>query len=53
MSVCPECEAEISLENPMRGEVLSCPDCGVELEVISVNPITLELAPMLEEGFGE
>ncbi len=53
MSVCPECEAEIRLDNPMRGEIVACPDCGAELEVVSVNPIALELAPMAEEDYGE
>jgi len=53
MSICPECEAEIHLENPMRGEIVSCPDCGAELEVTSISPITLELAPMAEEDYGE
>jgi alpha-aminoadipate carrier protein LysW len=50
---CPECEANISLNNPMRGEIVSCPDCGAELEVTSLNPVTLELAPMTEEDYGE
>ena len=52
-AICPECEAEITLDKPMRGEIVSCPDCGVELEVVSVNPLTLEPAPMEEEDYGE
>ncbi|HLY27212.1 MAG TPA: lysine biosynthesis protein LysW [Aggregatilineales bacterium] len=50
---CPECEASITLDKPMRGEIVSCPECGAELEVTSVSPITLELAPMTEEDYGE
>lgn len=51
---CIECEAELTLtEEAMVGEVLECPDCGVELEVTSLEPLTVELAPELEEDWGE
>ena len=52
-ATCPECEAEIALNNVMRGEIVACPDCGAELEVTSTSPLTLELAPMTEEDYGE
>ena len=52
-ATCPECEAQISLDKPMRGEIVSCPDCGAELEVTSTAPLTLEPAPMTEEDYGE
>jgi len=50
---CPECEASIKLDTVMRGEIVTCPDCGAELEVTAVNPLTLEVAPMAEEDYGE
>jgi alpha-aminoadipate carrier protein LysW len=50
---CPECEAEISMDKPMRGEIIVCPDCGAELEVTNDNPLTLDLAPQEEEDWGE
>ncbi len=50
---CPECDAEITLEKPMKGEIVVCPECGTELEVTSVEPLTLELAPKEEEDWGE
>jgi len=50
---CPECDAELSLDGVIEGEIVVCSDCGVDLEVISVNPLTLELAPMEEEDWGE
>jgi alpha-aminoadipate carrier protein LysW len=51
---CPECAAEVSLpEDVMEGEIVQCPDCGVELEVISVDPPALDLAPEEEEDWGE
>ena len=51
---CPECEAEITLDaTVMEGEILVCPDCGIDLEVISIEPVTIEVAPMEEEDWGE
>lgn len=52
--LCPECAGEIMLEPDIElGEILVCPDCGVDLEVLSLEPITIELAPMEEEDWGE
>jgi alpha-aminoadipate carrier protein LysW len=50
---CSECDAEIVLDNVVQGEIIVCSDCGVDLEVISLDPPTLELAPMEEEDWGE
>lgn len=54
MVQCPECAAELHLAPDVEvGEIVLCPDCGVELEVRSLNPIVLELAPQEEEDWGE
>lgn len=51
---CPECEAQIELTSGTEtGEIIVCPDCGVDLEVISLNPATVQLAPMEQEDWGE
>ena len=50
---CPECDAEINLEGVILGEIIVCSDCGVDLEVTSLNPPQVELAPMEEEDWGE
>ena len=52
-AACPECDAPITLEKPLRGEIIACPDCGAELEVVSENPLQLDLAPQEEEDWGE
>ncbi len=49
MSYCPECEAVIDEEFEDVGEIISCPECGVELEVISVDPVEFDLAPIDDE----
>ncbi|PJF40465.1 MAG: lysine biosynthesis protein LysW [Chloroflexi bacterium] len=52
--ICPECDAEVSIpQDAMENELISCPDCGSELEIISLNPVELELAPETEEDWGE
>lgn len=51
---CPECATEIELpENVMLNEILDCPTCGLELEVVSVDPPQVELAPEEEEDWRE
>jgi alpha-aminoadipate carrier protein LysW len=43
MALCPECEAAIDIEEDEieEGQTLDCPECGVELEVISTHPVEL------------
>ncbi len=52
---CPECEGELTFEsNAAAGEIVACPHCGAELEVTSINPITLDLASdAAKEDWGE
>ncbi|HEY3311410.1 MAG TPA: lysine biosynthesis protein LysW [Anaerolineales bacterium] len=51
---CTECEAAITLEaNAEVGEIIVCPDCGVDLEIVSLNPAKVDLAPMEQEDWGE
>ena len=46
MAHCPECEAvlDLDVEDVEEGQLVSCPDCGVELEVVNTNPVELDLA---------
>jgi alpha-aminoadipate carrier protein LysW len=51
---CPECEALITpTADLIEGEIVSCADCGAELEVLSTQPLELALAPEIEEDWGE
>jgi len=50
---CPECGAAIDQTPTLTGEILDCPDCGVELEVVALSPVRLEPAPEVEEDWGE
>jgi alpha-aminoadipate carrier protein LysW len=51
---CPECGATITFKTqPVLHELVRCPECGAELEVVSLEPLTLDLAPTEEEDWGE
>ena len=54
MVACLECGADLTLDSDVEeGEIVVCSDCGVELEVMSVGPISIQLAPEVEEDWGE
>jgi alpha-aminoadipate carrier protein LysW len=51
---CPECDADVTVgSDAVKGEIVSCPDCGAELEVTAASPVALALAPEAEEDWGE
>jgi len=50
---CPECDATLTLTDVVVGEIVVCPDCGVDLEVTNLDPVTVEVAPMEQEDWGE
>ena len=52
-AVCPECDNPIVVDEDEleEGETLQCEECGVDLEVVSVDPI--ELAPIDEAGYDD
>lgn len=51
---CVECGSGVDLpEDVVQNEIVECGACGVELEVVSVGPPEVELAPEEEEDWGE
>ena len=53
MANCPECEARITVQGLIVGEIIYCPDCNAELEVLHLEPAAVALAPEVEEDWGE
>ena len=51
--VCPECDNPITVDpdDVEEGETVICDECGLELEVVSVDP--LELAPVDVAGYDD
>jgi alpha-aminoadipate carrier protein LysW len=35
-----------------KGEIISCPECGVELEILGLSPLELDLASQEEDDWG-
>ncbi|MHA1372272.1 MAG: lysine biosynthesis protein LysW [Promethearchaeota archaeon] len=54
---CPSCYYEWELDDPdlVPGEVITCPDCGIDLEITSISDdsISLEKLDVAEEDWGE
>ena len=42
MGECPECGGSLGLESAEVGEIVQCPDCGVELEVVQALELVVE-----------
>lgn len=44
MASCPDCASPLDVEEDEveEGELISCPECGLELEVVKTNPIEVE-----------
>ncbi len=54
MSECPVCGADVELaSDTVVGELLACDDCGVELEILKLEPVELAEAPSAEEDWGQ
>ena len=52
--MCPECEAVVPMSPDCEpGQVVQCGECGAELEVVTVEPLSFTLAPPEEEDWGE
>jgi len=54
--VCPDCNAEFNIpDDVMIGEIVSCPDCGLDLEVVKVegSNVELERIAIEKEDWGE
>ena len=51
--VCPECDNPITVDTDEaeEGEKVVCDECGMELEVVSIDP--LELAPVDAIGYDD
>ena len=54
LAECPECGADITLaQDAIVHEIVICPDCGMELEVVNLDPPAVAPAPEEEEDWGE
>jgi alpha-aminoadipate carrier protein LysW len=51
--VCPECDTPLNIDQDEveEGEVITCDECGTDLEIVSADP--LEIAPVDDEGYDD
>ena len=53
-AACPVCDADVEIaDDTVVGELMSCDDCGCELEVLGLKPVSLGEAPEAEEDWGQ
>jgi alpha-aminoadipate/glutamate carrier protein LysW len=47
---CPDCAAAIEIDelDVDLGEIISCPECGADLQVLGVSPLELDVAHAVE-----
>ena len=49
---CPECDAEVHVDTDAdKGDVMSCEECGTELEVVGLDPVELDIVE--DEDLGD
>ncbi|MGA8184447.1 MAG: hypothetical protein WB819_12485 [Terriglobia bacterium] len=55
MPACPECDAMIDIEEDLveEGQSIECPECGAELEVVSTDPVELDMLSRGEDDEDE
>ncbi|HSA74181.1 MAG TPA: alpha-aminoadipate/glutamate carrier protein LysW/ArgW [Nitrososphaeraceae archaeon] len=53
---CKDCGAELTIpEDAMVGEIITCPDCGTDFEIVSKTPNSVEMkqAESVGEDWGQ
>ena len=50
---CPNCDSVIKIAKPREGAVITCPDCGVELEIINTDPFEVDFTEDWQTGWEE
>jgi alpha-aminoadipate carrier protein LysW len=54
MAECPICDDDIEIaKDAMASEIITCDDCGAELEILGLDPVKLGEAPTAEEDWGQ
>jgi alpha-aminoadipate carrier protein LysW len=52
IGTCPECEADVHVDTDAdKGDIVDCEDCGVQLELVGLDPVELDMVE--EEGLDD
>src|SRR5205807_5839313 len=45
VGTCPDCEAQVHVDlDADKGDLVSCDECGTQLEVVGLDPVELDIA---------
>lgn len=51
---CPECDEEVYVDaDSEQGDVVSCDECGTDLEIVGLDPIELDIHEDGDDDFKE
>jgi alpha-aminoadipate carrier protein LysW len=52
-STCPNCHGKINLAGCEEYEIIECPDCGIDVEIVSLTPPILEEVPQDDDDWDD
>ncbi len=51
---CPECEADVHVDTDAdKGDMVSCEECGTDLEIVGLDPVELDIVEDDEEDLDD
>ncbi len=50
---CPSCDAVVIKDSPRVGAMVTCRECGTELEIVSINPFEVDFPLEYDEDYDE
>jgi alpha-aminoadipate carrier protein LysW len=51
-AICPECDEEVYVDlDSEQGDIVSCDECGADLEIVGLDPIELDIHEDTDDDF--
>jgi len=51
---CPECDEEVYVDlDSEQGDIVSCDECGADLEIVGLDPIELDIHENSDDDFND
>lgn len=53
-AICPECDEEVYVDaESEQGDIVTCDECGTDLEVVGLDPVELDIYEGDYDDFGD
>lgn len=53
-AICPECDEEVYVDlDSEQGDIVSCDECGADLEIVGLDPIELDIHEDSNDDFND